>query len=60
MDTQARWKFGLWLKRRFSETDKRLQIAASLVKGSGVPEEELGQEWVAQVEAQLVKVPRTS
>ncbi|KZV80991.1 hypothetical protein EXIGLDRAFT_629247, partial [Exidia glandulosa HHB12029] len=60
MDTQARWKFGTWIKKRFSEADRRLQEATSILRACGVSEDELGAQWNAQVNAQLVKLPRQS
>lgn len=59
MDAQARWKFGTWLRRRYGEADRRFRSASSLLEAGGVPEDELGAQWTAQVEAQLVKLPRT-
>lgn len=59
MSYEARWNFAVWLRRRYTETVRRLADASAVVVGCRVPEAELGQEWDAQVKAQLAKAPRT-
>lgn len=58
MSYEARWTFGVWLRRRYTETVRRLSEATAVVGSCGVSERELGMQWDAQVQAQLKKVPR--
>lgn len=58
MSHEARWNVAVWLRRRYTETVRRLSEATAIVRGCEVSETELGREWNAQVEAQLKKVPR--
>lgn len=59
MNDAARWTFGVWLRRRYIDARRRELQATRVVEGCDVPEEELAKEWVAQVQAQLKKTPRT-
>lgn len=58
MDEVAKWNFAVWLRRRYTAAQRRLNEADAIVLASGVSEKDLREEWDAQVQTQLVKQPR--
>lgn len=58
MNTNARWNFAIWLRRRHGDAVRRKLAAGRVLAGCGVSEAVLTTEWEAQVTTQLKKPPR--
>ncbi|EJD34005.1 hypothetical protein AURDEDRAFT_76544 [Auricularia subglabra TFB-10046 SS5] len=60
MSTVGMWKMGSWLKRRYLDALRRRSEARDLIRHGGVSEDELSQQWEAQVKSHLEKPARQS